>query len=49
MLDHVEPEGLGSISRELSYLDAEGGRPGRFAGLHADRNVTLYWRPPANP
>jgi 3',5'-cyclic AMP phosphodiesterase CpdA len=49
MLDHVEPEGLGSISRELSYLDAEGGRPGRFAGLHADRNVTLYRRPPANP
>jgi hypothetical protein len=43
MLDHVGR--LGVISRELSYLDAEGGRTGRFAGVHADRNVTLYRGP----
>jgi hypothetical protein len=45
MLDHVGR--LGAISRELSYIDAEGGRPGRFAGVHTDRNVTLYRRAPA--
>jgi hypothetical protein len=42
MLDHVGR--LGAISRELSYIDAEGGRTGRFAGVHTDRNVTLYRR-----
>jgi len=42
MLDHVFPGDLGTISRELSYLDAQGGRPQGFAGDHVDRNVTLY-------
>jgi 3',5'-cyclic AMP phosphodiesterase CpdA len=44
MLDHVFPGRLGSISRELSYLDAQGGRPQGFAGTRQDRNVTLYRR-----
>jgi 3',5'-cyclic AMP phosphodiesterase CpdA len=42
MLDHVLPGPLGTISRELSYLDAQGGRPQGFAGRRIDRNVTLY-------
>jgi 3',5'-cyclic AMP phosphodiesterase CpdA len=42
MLDHVVPGPLGAISRELSYLDAQGGRPKGFAGRRLDRNVTLY-------
>jgi 3',5'-cyclic AMP phosphodiesterase CpdA len=44
MLDHVPgaPGGLGDISRELSYLDAQGGRPQGFAGAPSDRNVRLY-------
>jgi hypothetical protein len=41
MLDHVGG-GLGDISRELSYLDAQGGRPQGFIGGPLDRNVTLY-------
>jgi 3',5'-cyclic AMP phosphodiesterase CpdA len=41
MLDHVPAE-LGDISRELSYLDAQGGRPQGFAGSARDRNVTLF-------
>ncbi len=41
MLDHVPGE-LGDISRELSYLDAQGGRPQGFAGTPRDRNVTLF-------
>jgi 3',5'-cyclic AMP phosphodiesterase CpdA len=44
MLDHVFPGPLGAISRELSYLDAQGGRPKGFAGVRIDRNVTLYRR-----
>jgi 3',5'-cyclic AMP phosphodiesterase CpdA len=43
MLDHVPAE-LGEISRELSYLDAQGGRPQGFAGKPRDRNVTLFKR-----
>ncbi len=43
MLDHV-PSELGDISRELAYLDAQGGRPQGFAGDHRDRNVTLFKR-----
>lgn len=42
MLDHVFPGDLGTISRELSYLDAQGGRPSGFAGTRLDRNVVLY-------
>ncbi len=43
MLDHVSPPGsLGEVSRELSYLDAQGGRPQGFAGGRLDRNVALY-------
>ena len=44
MLDHVAPGPLGTISRELAYLDAQGGRPGGFAGTRLDRNVRLYRR-----
>jgi 3',5'-cyclic AMP phosphodiesterase CpdA len=45
MLDHVgEPLGLGRISRQLAYLDAQGGRPQGFAGSHSDRNVILHRR-----
>ncbi len=42
MLDHVFPGDLGTISRELAYLDAQGGRPNNFIGTRLDRNVTLY-------
>lgn len=44
MLDHVAPGPLGTISRELAHLDAQGGRPGGFAGTRLDRNVRLYRR-----
>ncbi len=33
---------LGTISRQLAYLDAQVGRPKDFAGGRRDRNVTLY-------
>ncbi len=42
MLDHVFPGELGTVSRQLAYLDAQGGRPGGFIGDRLDRNVTLY-------
>jgi 3',5'-cyclic AMP phosphodiesterase CpdA len=42
MLDHAFPGDLGAISRQLSYLDAQGGRPKGFAGGTQDRNVILY-------
>jgi hypothetical protein len=42
MLDHVGDGRLGAFSRELSYLDASGGRPMGFSGSPHDRNVTLY-------
>ena len=42
MLDHVFPGQLGAISRQLAYLDAQGGRPHGLAGGRTDRNVTLY-------
>jgi 3',5'-cyclic AMP phosphodiesterase CpdA len=44
MLDHAFPGRLGTISRQLSYLDAQGGRPNGFAGGRADRNVALHKR-----
>jgi hypothetical protein len=33
---------LAAISRQLSYLDFQGGRPQGFAGSRADRNASLY-------
>jgi hypothetical protein len=42
MLDHVSPGSLGPIARQLSYVDAQGGRPGGFAGAPSDRNAVLY-------
>jgi 3',5'-cyclic AMP phosphodiesterase CpdA len=42
MLDHVFPGELGTISRQLAYLDAQGGRTQGFVGGRLDRNVTLY-------
>jgi hypothetical protein len=42
MLDHACHSDLGTISRQLAYLDAQGGRPNHFAGARADRNATLY-------
>jgi hypothetical protein len=44
MLDHVQHGSLGEISRELAYLDAQGGRPQGFHGRRLDRNVILYRR-----
>ncbi|HEY6888961.1 MAG TPA: metallophosphoesterase, partial [Solirubrobacter sp.] len=41
MVDH-DGTGLAGISRELAYLDAQGGRPQHFAGVPADRNTRLY-------
>ncbi len=46
MLDHV-PSELGDIARELSYLDAQGGRPQGFTGAPHDRNATLFRAAPA--
>jgi 3',5'-cyclic AMP phosphodiesterase CpdA len=45
MLDHTFPGDLGTISRQLAYLDAQGGRPKGLAGTRQDRNVTLYRQP----
>jgi 3',5'-cyclic AMP phosphodiesterase CpdA len=45
MLDHTYPGDLGTIARQLSYLDAQGGRPRRFAGGREDRNAVLYLPP----
>jgi 3',5'-cyclic AMP phosphodiesterase CpdA len=42
MLDHALPGRLGAISRQLAYLDAQGGRPQGSAGGRLDRNVVLY-------
>ena len=42
MIDHADPRGLGAVSRELAFLDAQGGRPARSAGRRLDRNVRLY-------
>ncbi|WP_249011518.1 metallophosphoesterase [Conexibacter sp. DBS9H8] len=44
MLDHVDDGALGSVSRQLANLDAQGGRPFRFAGTPRDRNVRLFRR-----
>ncbi len=44
MLDHTDSGPLGPISRELSYMDAQGGRWMHFSGSRWDRNVTLFRR-----
>jgi 3',5'-cyclic AMP phosphodiesterase CpdA len=41
MVDH-DGRGVAGPARELAYLDAQGGRPQRFAGTAADRNARLY-------
>jgi 3',5'-cyclic AMP phosphodiesterase CpdA len=41
MVDHDDGNDAG-IARELSYLDAQGGRPRHEAGGRLDQNVTLY-------
>ena len=41
MVDH-DGQGLAGVSRELAYLDAQGGRPQKFAGAKQDRNVRLF-------
>ncbi|HET8949408.1 MAG TPA: hypothetical protein VFN44_02825, partial [Solirubrobacteraceae bacterium] len=43
MVDH-DGRGVAGPARELAYLDAQGGRPQRFAGRRADRNARLYLR-----
>jgi hypothetical protein len=42
MLDHVPGNHIAQISRELSFLQATGGRPGHFSGSRTDRNAVLY-------
>jgi len=42
MLDHVPGNQVAQISRELSFLQATGGRPGHFAGSRTDRNAVLF-------
>jgi hypothetical protein len=41
MIDHDDGD-MAGISRELSYLDVQGGRPQDFAGTRLDRNARLY-------
>jgi metallophosphoesterase (TIGR03767 family) len=42
LLDTDSHVKLASISRQLAYLDFQGGRPQRFAGTRDDRNANLY-------
>jgi 3',5'-cyclic AMP phosphodiesterase CpdA len=44
MIDHDPANRLASISRDLAYLDFQGGRPQHFAGSRGDRNARLYLR-----
>jgi metallophosphoesterase (TIGR03767 family) len=44
MIDHDPALRLAAISRQLAYLDYQGGRPQRFAGRRRDRNARLYLR-----
>jgi metallophosphoesterase (TIGR03767 family) len=44
MIDHDPADKLAAISRQLAYLDFQGGRPKRFAGTRRDRNARLYLR-----
>jgi 3',5'-cyclic AMP phosphodiesterase CpdA len=43
-VDHDPSDRLAEISRQLAFLDFEGGRVQRFAGTRLDRNVRLYVR-----
>ena len=48
MVDHagrLDSRDLAGAARELSYIDAQGGRPADRAGTRRDRNVRL-WLPP---
>jgi hypothetical protein len=48
MVDHaggLDARDLAGAARQLSYDDAQGGRPQRLAGGRDDRNVRL-WLPP---
>jgi hypothetical protein len=44
MVDH-DGGGLAGVSRELAYIDAQGGRPQGFAGRATDRNARLFVQP----
>jgi hypothetical protein len=44
MVDH-DGRGLAGVAREIAYIDAQGGRPKRFAGGRLDRNARLYAAP----
>jgi calcineurin-like phosphoesterase family protein len=44
MVDH-DGRGLAGVSRELAFLDAQGGRPQAVAGRPTDRNVRLFVQP----
>jgi hypothetical protein len=44
MVDH-DGRGLAGVSRELAYIDAQGGRPQAFAGRATDRNARLFVQP----
>jgi hypothetical protein len=44
MVDH-DGRGLAGVSRELAYIDAQGGRPLGFAGRATDRNARLFVQP----
>ena len=44
MLDPDPRNKLAAISRQLAYLDFQGGRPQDFAGTPTDRNASLYLR-----
>jgi metallophosphoesterase (TIGR03767 family) len=48
MIDH-DSTPLAAVSRELAYLDFQGGRPARFVGRPSDRNATLYLRRVSRP
>jgi len=42
MVDHDESVELAAVSRELAFLDFQGGRPRGWAGGPLDRNVRLF-------
>ncbi len=42
MVDPWPTDPLASISRELAFVDSQGGRPRDLAGSRADRNAVLY-------